>query len=145
MSVNNFPAIDDLPDWPDLEDLMCTYFERFGTTVTQRPLPKEFDRRVTAGEVFIEIARAGGGAPDGRLDLAPIVVAVTTVKRSRSWQVMTKIRKAVKVANNGVTIDGILINSLTESGELSMIPQLGVDARTVELTFLAVTPLPRTR
>lgn len=144
MSVNNFPPIDDLPDWPDIEDLMCTYFARFGTTVTQRLKPDEFNQRLTGGEVFIEIARAGGGAPDeGRLDLAPIVVAVTSTKRSTSWQVMGQIRKAVKVANNGITIDGILIHSITETGELSMIPQLGVDPRTVEMTFVTITPMPR--
>lgn len=145
MSVNSFPPIDDLPDWPDLEDLMCTYFARFGTALTQRPNPDEFNERLTAGEVFIEIARAGGGAPDGRLDLAPIVVAVTSTKRSTSWQVMGQIRKAVQVANNGVTIDGVLIHSITETGELSMIPQLGVDPRTVELTFVTIAPMPRTR
>lgn len=145
MSVNNFPPIDDLPDWPDLEDLMCTYFARFGTALTQRPHPDEFNERLTAGEVFIEIARAGGGAPDGRLDLAPIVVAVTSTKRSTSWQVMGQIRKAVKVANDGVTIDGVLIHSITETGELSMVPQLGVDPRTVELTFVTIAPMPRTR
>ncbi|MFM9261458.1 hypothetical protein ACKAMS_22735 [Rhodococcus sp. 5A-K4] len=145
MSVNDFPSIDDLPDWPDLEDLMCTYFARFGTALTQRPNPDEFNERLTAGEVFIEIARAGGGAPDGRLDLAPIVVAVTSTKRSTSWQVMGQIRKAVQVANNGVTIDGVLIHSITETGELSMIPQLGVDPRTVELTFVTIAPMPRTR
>ncbi|KDQ02266.1 hypothetical protein EN35_14415 [Rhodococcus qingshengii] len=70
MSVNNFPPIDELPDWPDLEDLMCTYFARFGTTVTQRPKPDEFNQRLTGGEVFIEIARAGGGAPDEGLSIS---------------------------------------------------------------------------
>lgn len=143
MSVNNFPPIDDLPDWPDVEDLLCTYFERFGTAVTQRPAPDDFEAMLAAGGTLIEVLRAGGGAPDGRLDYAPMVVAVTTAKRRQSWQVMNQLRKAVKVANNGLTIDGALVHSITETGELSMVPQIDPEDRTVELTFLVVTPLPR--
>ncbi|KIM14391.1 hypothetical protein QV65_32425 [Rhodococcus erythropolis] len=58
-------------------------------------------------------------------------------------QVMNQLRKAVKVANSGLTIDGTLVHSITETGELSMVPQIDPEDRTVELTFLVVTPLPR--
>ncbi|WP_064075912.1 phage tail termination protein [Prescottella equi] len=146
--MNDFPSIDHLTDWPDVEDLMCTYLERFGRTVTETDLSddgrRELETFLGGGGVLIEINRAGGGAPDGLKDIAPIVVKVTTARRSRSWRVMNnQIRKAVKVAENGVAVDGVLLDSMSETGDLSLVPGLDPDDRSVEMLFLVTCRRPR--
>ena len=141
--MNQFPSIDNLPDFPDVEDLFVTYVERFGHADTVYPKADKFEKAIKDSGAVIVCQRAGGGADEKGRDTAPVIVAVTARSRSASWAVMNKIRRAVVVAANGVTVDGILLDSMSEAGDLQMMPSLNPDTREVQLTFLVTCRRPR--
>jgi hypothetical protein len=146
MTVNDWPPIDDIPAWPDVEDLMCTYFERFGHTCTEYPDEHDEDGQPLFDNLLpiIVINRGGGGSPDGIVDVAIVQVAVTAASRAESWRVMnTGIRRAVKAAEHGCTIDGYTIVEMSEVVGPQQLPSLNPDHREVQLEFQVNVQRPR--
>ncbi|MDG3012458.1 hypothetical protein G4X40_20165 [Rhodococcus sp. D2-41] len=137
--MNEFPDLDPIPAWADLEALMCTYLDRFGNTCTEYPDPSVFESMLPV----VLVQRAGGGSPDGIVDVAPMVVAVTATTRAQSWQVMNQVRRAVKAAEHGCVIDDQVVIEMAEQVGPQEIPQLNPDQREVQMTFHVAARLPR--
>lgn len=144
--MNEFPPLDGIPAWPDVEDLMCTYLDRFGHTCTETP-PAEDEFGAPLFESLlpvIVIERSGGGTPNGAIDVAMIHISVTNSTRSGSWAVMNNgVRRAVSAAENGAVIDDYVIVGMSEEVGPQMIPGLNPDTRTVQLAFQVVVQRPR--
>lgn len=146
MTVNDWPPIDDIPAWPDTEDLLCTYFDRFGHTCTSYPPPEDTDGQELFESLLpvIKIERYGGGSPDGIADIAIVDIEVTAESRSQSWTVMNSgVRRAVKAAEHGCTIDGVTVIEMSEQVGPQTIPNLNLDHRAVRLTIQVVVQRPR--
>ena len=120
--------------WPDVEALVCDWFEDLGVVRTWYPEPDEIEGLLP----LIIVQRTGGGSPDGVQDVALVTIAVTAGTRAESWQVMGRIRDRVREASRGFETDAALIDAVAEQVGPQQVPQLNPDQREVQMTFQVV-------
>ena len=117
--------------WPDVEALVCDWFEDLGVVRTWYPEPDEIEGLLP----LIIVQRTGGGSPDGHQDVALVTIAVTAQSRAASWALMGRIRDRVRDASHGLETDAALVDAVVEQVGPQQIPQLNPDHREVQMTF----------
>lgn len=119
--------------WPDVEDLVCDWFEDLGVVRTWYPPAGEVEALLP----LIIVQRTGGGSPDGLQDVALVTVAVTASSRAESWQLMCRIRERIRDADGGEFLLGLVDETAEQVGPQT-VPQLNPDQREVQMTFQIV-------
>ncbi len=141
---NEWPALDAIPVWPDVEDLLCTYFERFGHTCTWWPPEKdESGAPVFESLLPILMIQRTGGAKNGNLDNAIVQVSSVGTDRAMSWAAIGQVRRAVEAAEHGAVVDGVVFTEMFEVVGPQQVPGLNPDHREVPLTIQVVVQRPR--
>lgn len=127
--------ISGVPEWPDVEAVVCDYLSGFGHVCTWYPDPSVFESLLP----IIMVQRTGGGSPDRVLDVALVTVAVTAGSRSDSWATMGKVRRAIRAAHAGFEHPGAVVVECAEQVGPQQIPQLNPDHREVQMSFQITT------
>lgn len=142
---DQWPPLDAIPEWPDVEDLLCSYFARFGHTCTWWPPDKDENGQPLFETLLpiLMIQRTGGASMDGLLDVAVVQVSAVGATRAQSWAAVGQVRRAVKAAENGTVIGGVTITEMGEVVGPQQIPGLNPDHREVPLTIQVIVQRPR--